>query len=122
MEAESRGNAWLVSDVCGDSGAPECAPAAKAGGSPKLDEFAKLVGYKQLKVEGVALVTQGPEIGGGVEARRRHRPDPSSGWRSGGRRERTKMDPAAKPSVLFVYYTYTRQTRKVAEAMAEVLR
>ncbi len=32
------------------------------------------------------------------------------------------MDPAAKPSVLFVYYTYTQQTRKVAEAMAEVLR
>jgi menaquinone-dependent protoporphyrinogen IX oxidase len=27
-----------------------------------------------------------------------------------------------KPSVLFVYYTYTQQTRKVAEAMAEVLR
>ena len=32
------------------------------------------------------------------------------------------MDPAVKPSVLFVYYTYTQQTRKVAEAMAEVLR
>ncbi len=32
------------------------------------------------------------------------------------------MDPAAKPSVLFVYYTYTQQTRKVAEVMAEVLR
>ncbi len=32
------------------------------------------------------------------------------------------MDPAAKPSVLFVYYTYTQQTRKVTEAMAEVLR
>ena len=32
------------------------------------------------------------------------------------------MDPAAKPSVLFVYYTYTQQTRKVSEAMAEVLR
>jgi hypothetical protein len=31
------------------------------------------------------------------------------------------MDPVAKPSVLFVYYTYTQQTRKVAEAMAEVL-
>jgi|SRR5271170_6662741 len=30
--------------------------------------------------------------------------------------------PARKPSVLFVYYTYTQQTRKVAEAMAEVLR
>jgi hypothetical protein len=29
---------------------------------------------------------------------------------------------AIKPSVLFVYYTYTQQTRKVAEAMAEVLR
>ena len=26
------------------------------------------------------------------------------------------------PSVLFVYYTYTQQTRKVAEAMTEVLR
>jgi menaquinone-dependent protoporphyrinogen IX oxidase len=32
------------------------------------------------------------------------------------------MDPAGKPSVLFVYYTYTQQTLKVAEAMAEVLR
>jgi hypothetical protein len=32
------------------------------------------------------------------------------------------MDPPAKPSVLFVYYSYTQQTRKVAEAMAEVLR
>jgi menaquinone-dependent protoporphyrinogen IX oxidase len=32
------------------------------------------------------------------------------------------MDPAGKPSVLFVYYTYTQQTRKVAEAMADVLR
>ena len=32
------------------------------------------------------------------------------------------MDPAVKPSVLFVYYTYTQQTRKVTEAMAEVLR
>jgi hypothetical protein len=27
-----------------------------------------------------------------------------------------------KPSVLFVYYTYTQQTLKVAEAMAGVLR
>src|SRR5215469_10201600 len=27
-----------------------------------------------------------------------------------------------KPSVLFVYYTYTRQTLKVVEAMAQVLR
>jgi menaquinone-dependent protoporphyrinogen IX oxidase len=32
------------------------------------------------------------------------------------------MDSAAKPSVLFVYYTYTQQTLKVVEAMAEVLR
>ena len=32
------------------------------------------------------------------------------------------MDPAGKPSVLFVYYTYTQQTLKVAEAMADVLR
>jgi hypothetical protein len=32
------------------------------------------------------------------------------------------MDPAAKPSVLFVYYTYTQQTRKVAETIGEVLR
>jgi hypothetical protein len=32
------------------------------------------------------------------------------------------MDAAAKPSVLFVYYTYTQQTRIVVEAMAEVLR
>jgi len=37
-------------------------------------------------------------------------------------RERTKMDPARKPSVLFVYYTYTQQTLKVVEAMAEVFR
>jgi hypothetical protein len=29
---------------------------------------------------------------------------------------------ARKPSVLFVYYTYTQQTRKVAETMADVLR
>ena len=32
------------------------------------------------------------------------------------------MDSARKPSVLFVYYTYTQQTRKVAEEMAGVLR
>jgi menaquinone-dependent protoporphyrinogen IX oxidase len=32
------------------------------------------------------------------------------------------MDPASKPSVLFVYYTYTQQTLRVVEAMAEVLR
>jgi hypothetical protein len=30
------------------------------------------------------------------------------------------MDPASKPSVLFVYFTYTNQTRKVMDAMAEV--
>jgi len=29
---------------------------------------------------------------------------------------------ATKPRVLFVYYTYTQQTRRVVEAMAEVLR
>lgn len=28
------------------------------------------------------------------------------------------MDAVAKPSVLFVYYTYTQQTLRVAEAMA----
>ena len=32
------------------------------------------------------------------------------------------MHPAAKPSVLFVYYTYTQQTLKVTQAMADVLR
>jgi hypothetical protein len=32
------------------------------------------------------------------------------------------MDSATKPSVLFVYFTYTNQTRKVIDAMAEVLR
>jgi menaquinone-dependent protoporphyrinogen IX oxidase len=32
------------------------------------------------------------------------------------------MDSARKPSVLFVYYTYTQQTVKVLEAMGEVLR
>jgi|ERR1022692_2443122 flavodoxin len=32
------------------------------------------------------------------------------------------MDSAMKPSVLFVYFTYTNQTRKVIDAMAEVLR
>jgi menaquinone-dependent protoporphyrinogen IX oxidase len=32
------------------------------------------------------------------------------------------MDSARKPAVLFVYYTYTQQTLKVAEAMAGVLR
>jgi hypothetical protein len=32
------------------------------------------------------------------------------------------MDSATKRSVLFVYYTYTQQTLKVVEAMAEVLR
>jgi hypothetical protein len=29
---------------------------------------------------------------------------------------------ATKPRVLFVYYTYTQQSLRVAEAMAEVLR
>ena len=32
------------------------------------------------------------------------------------------MDATRTPSVLFVYYTYTQQTLKVVEAMAEVLR
>lgn len=32
------------------------------------------------------------------------------------------MDGTAKPSVLFVYFTYTNQTRKVVDVMAEVLR
>jgi flavodoxin len=32
------------------------------------------------------------------------------------------MDPAKKPSVLFIYYSYTRQTLRVAEVMAGVLR
>jgi flavodoxin len=30
------------------------------------------------------------------------------------------MEPARKPSVLFVYYTYTNQTRRVIDVMAEV--
>lgn len=46
-------------------------------------------------------------------------PDPSL---AGSAAEMTTMHPVAKPSVLFVYYTYTQQTLKVAEAMAEVLR
>jgi hypothetical protein len=32
------------------------------------------------------------------------------------------MDSATKPSVLFVYFTYTNQTQKAMHAMAEVLR
>jgi hypothetical protein len=32
------------------------------------------------------------------------------------------MDLATKPSVRFIYFTYTNQTRKVMDAMAEVLR
>ena len=32
------------------------------------------------------------------------------------------MDPATKPSVLFVFYTHTQQSLRVAEAMADVLR
>jgi hypothetical protein len=32
------------------------------------------------------------------------------------------MDPATKPSVLFIYYTYTQQTLRLVEAMADVLR
>jgi menaquinone-dependent protoporphyrinogen IX oxidase len=32
------------------------------------------------------------------------------------------MDSTSKPSVLFLYFTYTQQTLKVVEAMAEVLR
>jgi hypothetical protein len=32
------------------------------------------------------------------------------------------MDSTTKPSVLFVYYSYTKQTLKVVETMAEVLR
>jgi hypothetical protein len=32
------------------------------------------------------------------------------------------MDAAGKPSVLFVFFTYTNQTRKVIDAMADVLR
>jgi hypothetical protein len=32
------------------------------------------------------------------------------------------MDPVTKPSVLFVYYTYTQQTLRLVEAMADVLR
>jgi flavodoxin len=32
------------------------------------------------------------------------------------------MDPATKPSVLFVFYTHTQQSLRVADAMADVLR
>jgi menaquinone-dependent protoporphyrinogen IX oxidase len=32
------------------------------------------------------------------------------------------MNPPARPSVLFVYYTHTQQSRRVAEEMADVLR
>jgi hypothetical protein len=32
------------------------------------------------------------------------------------------MDESIRPSVLFIYYTYTHQTQKVVETMAEVLR
>ena len=32
------------------------------------------------------------------------------------------MDSASKPSVLFLYFTYTQQTLKVLDAMADVLR
>ena len=32
------------------------------------------------------------------------------------------MDTTTKPSILFVYYTYTQQTLKVVETMAGVLR
>ena len=32
------------------------------------------------------------------------------------------MDSVRKPSVLFAYYTYTQQSLKVVEAMADVLR
>jgi hypothetical protein len=34
------------------------------------------------------------------------------------RHERHEMDTATKPSVLFVYYSYTKQTLKVVETMA----
>jgi hypothetical protein len=33
-----------------------------------------------------------------------------------------RMNDTKRPSVLFVYYTYTQQTRKVIDAMADVLR
>lgn len=33
----------------------------------------------------------------------------------------SQINPAAKPSVLFVYFTFTQQTLKVCEAMADVL-
>jgi menaquinone-dependent protoporphyrinogen IX oxidase len=36
--------------------------------------------------------------------------------------ENAAVDSARKPQVLFVYYSYTDQTRRVAEVMAEVLR
>jgi len=32
------------------------------------------------------------------------------------------VDPARKPSVRFVYFTYTNQTQKAIDAMAEVFR
>ena len=32
------------------------------------------------------------------------------------------MEPVRNPRVLFVYYTYTQQSRAVAESMADVLR
>src|SRR5271170_6045262 len=35
---------------------------------------------------------------------------------------RCEMETATKPSVLFVYYSYTKQTLKVVETMAGVLR
>jgi hypothetical protein len=32
------------------------------------------------------------------------------------------MNPPRRPSVLFVFYTHTEQSRRVADAMADVLR
>jgi hypothetical protein len=40
----------------------------------------------------------------------------------GASQERDEMNSATKPSVLFVSYSYTQQTLKVVETMAEVLR
>src|SRR4029077_14388301 len=55
--------------------------------------------------------------------RHRHRPwalgQPQSGYRD---RRRSEMNSPRKPSVLFVFYTHTQQSRRVADAMAGVLR
>src|ERR1019366_6151061 len=62
---------------------------------------------------------RGPPGEGGARGGRRAAASSTAGV---SRSRRSRMNSPRKPSVLFVFYTHTRQSLRVADAMADVLR